>query len=245
MYLLFVGGNCMADYDKAENKARQAYAKIKEKILTLEFLPCQPLREIELSEQLSMSRTPVRAAIAQLISEGFVEEIGPKRNIVSDVSADSFMAIYQVREVLENLCVSLATYAWQDPKEIEKVRDHLKGQLETVNRPPIDSRALLRDDRRFHGLLAEMTRNKLLVQEMMRVYDLYWRYNFYLLHTNRSYQIVMEHMEILEAVEQRNANLAQARMKSHLSYAKDATLLGLARGFDPTHDLGEYFLGST
>ena len=40
------------------SKTKQAYELIKQKILMLEFAPGQPLRELELSEQLSMSRTP-------------------------------------------------------------------------------------------------------------------------------------------------------------------------------------------
>ena len=48
------------------SKTKQAYELIKQKILMLEYAPGQPLRELELSEQLSMSRTPIRAAIERL-----------------------------------------------------------------------------------------------------------------------------------------------------------------------------------
>ena len=50
------------------SKTKQAYELIKQKILMLEYAPGQPLRELELSEQLSMSRTPIRAAIERLLS---------------------------------------------------------------------------------------------------------------------------------------------------------------------------------
>ena len=47
------------------SKTKQAYELIKQKILMLEYAPGQPLRELELSEQLSMSRTPIRAATSR------------------------------------------------------------------------------------------------------------------------------------------------------------------------------------
>ena len=51
------------------SKTKQAYELIKQKILMLEYAPGQPLRELELSEQLSMSRTPIRAAIERLVAD--------------------------------------------------------------------------------------------------------------------------------------------------------------------------------
>lgn len=226
----------MTTYDE-KNKAELAYNQIKEKILSLEFPPRYPLREIELSQLLDMSRTPVRSAIAQLISDGFVEELGPKRNIVSSVSVDSFMSIHQVREVLEDLCVWLAAYAWNDPVEIVKIRSQLQEQITMTEELTIDSRAFLRADRAFHRALADLSRNPLLAQEMMRVYDLYWRYIFYSLHMDASRQIVQDHLDILDAIESRDTGRAKTRMREHLTLAKDSILMGLAKGFEPAREL--------
>jgi len=230
----------MSDYEAIfnnNNKDEQAYNIIKHKILTLEYPPKMLLREIELSEELAMSRTPVRAAITRLISDGFVVELGPRRNMVSDVSVVAFMNIYQVREVLENLCITLACYAWQDPSELQPLRELLNEQSLLTQSPPVESRAFLETDRKFHWLLAKLSRNDLLSQEMMRVYELYWRYNFYSLHRSRPNQIVQEHTAILEAVESRDKAAATACMKDHLLQTKDEILIGLAKGFRPEDEL--------
>lgn len=227
------------DSDKTTNKAELAYEQIKEKILTLEFLPGQPLREVELSEQLSMSRTPVRTAVAQLISDGFVEEIGPKTNIVANVSAEAFMSIYQVRDALEALCVTLASFSWKDAADIQQLKECLQNQIRLAHQETIDSRSFLYEDREFHQKLAQLSQNPLLGQEMLRVYELYWRYNFYSLHANRAFQIVQEHREILEAIEQRDSQRAQISMRTHLSNTKDGILMGLIKGFDPARELSK------
>lgn len=227
----------MTNNDKTENKAEQAYSEIKKRILMLDLPPECPLREIDLSQQLHMSRTPVRAAISRLVAEGFAEETGSNRNVVSHVSADSFMEIYQLRETMEDLCVALASYAWQNSIEIEPLRRIVKEQLVLTKCSSIDSRAFLLTDRRFHYQLAELSQNKLLAQEMMRIYDLYWRYIFYSLYKNRSTQIVQEHMDIISAIERRDGSNARANMKNHLDRAKDEILLGLARNYNPATEL--------
>ena len=241
--------NYKKENGKVSNKDDLAYYRIKEKILTLEYPPLCHLREMELSEELGMSRTPVRIAIARLIADGFVEEIGPKTNIVSKVSPVAFMNVYQVRQNLEDLCVSLATYSWKRPDEIQELRDIVKKQIELSNKPPVESKAFLEIDREFHWMLAKVSCNDCLEQEMMRVYDLYWRYNFYSMHHSRSNQIIQEHLDIIEAIEHRDKNRAQEFMRNHLSQTKDEILMGLAKGFEPTEELTQqtrgYFFGET
>lgn len=219
------------------SKTKQAYELIKQKILMLEFAPGQPLRELELSEQFSMSRTPIRAAIERLVADYFVEETAGKRTIVSGVSVDGFIELYEIREALEMLCVSLAAYAWQDHREIEQARELIQRQFELAGQTPVDSRAVQEVDRAFHRVLAHMSGNKLLERETVWIYDLCLRYIFYSMHLNWSTRIAQEHKDIIDAVERRDSHLAQAHVRNHLSKVKDAVLMGLAKGFDPSVEL--------
>ena len=199
------------------SKTKQAYELIKQKILMLEYAPGQPLRELELSEQLSMSRTPIRAAIERLVADCFVDETAGKRTVVSGVSVDSFVELYEVREAMEMLCVSLAAYAWQDHSQSDAARDLV--------------------DRQFHRALAHLSGNRLLERETVWIYDLCLRYIFYSMHMNWSARIAQEHRDILGAIERRDSQLAQAHVRNHLSKVKDAVLMGLAKGFDPSVEL--------
>lgn len=144
------------------SKTKQAYELIKQKILMLEYAPGQPLRELELSEQLSMSRTPIRAAIERLVADCFVDETAGKRTVVSGVSVDNFVELYEVREAMEMLCVSLAAYAWQDHSQIDAARDLVDRQFELATQTPVDSQAVQAVDREFHRALAHLSGNRLL-----------------------------------------------------------------------------------
>lgn len=222
---------------KSNNKEILAYNFIKDKILSLEYEPGQPLRETELSNEMGMSRTPIRVALTSLTADGFVEELGARTNIVSRVTADSFIQIYQIREALEMLCASVAPYRWNDEKELEDLKNVLSEMTQMSREPAVNSHKFLSADREFHAMLAKMTRNDLLVNEMMNIYDLYWRYNYYSLFYNRANRIVQEHNQILIAVSQRDVALAKEAMHNHLSPAKDDIMIGLANGFNPIDEL--------
>ena len=216
------------------SKTKQAYELIKQKILMLEYAPGQPLRELELSEQLSMSRTPIRAAIERLVADCFVDETAGKRTVVSGVSVDNFVELYEIREAMEMLCVSLAAYAWQDHSQIDAARDLVDRQFELATQTPVDSQAVQAVDREFHRALAG---NRLRERETVGIYDVCLRYPSRSSPMNWSARIAQEHRDILGAIERRDSQLAQAHVRNHLSKVKDAVLMGLAKGFYPSVEL--------
>jgi DNA-binding GntR family transcriptional regulator len=67
-----------------------AYQQIRENIINGHFLPGTLLSENELADQLGMSRTPIRAAISLLETEGFVESIRGRGVFVKEISFREF-----------------------------------------------------------------------------------------------------------------------------------------------------------
>lgn len=218
------------------SKTKQAYELIKQKILMLEYAPGQPLRELELSEQLSMSRTPIRAAIERLVADCFVDETAGKRTVVSGVSVDSFVELYEVREAMEMLCVSLAAYAWQDHSQIDAARDLVDRQFELATQTPVDSQAVQAVDREFHRALAHLSGNRLLERETVWIYDLCLRYIFYSMHMTGP-PASLRNTGTSWAPSSAATASWPAHVRNHLSKVKDAVLMGLAKGFDPSVEL--------
>lgn len=219
------------------SKTQEAYELIKQKILMLDFQPGQPLREIELSEMFAMSRTPIRAAIERLEADCFAEEGCGKGAIVSPVSVDDFMEVYELRDALESLCVSLAAYAWQDRGDLDRARELVQVHVSMAEHTPVDALEVQAVDREFHRLLVRLSGNRLLARELMWVYDLFQRYVFYSMHMSWPARIAREHEDILNAIERRDGQLAQAHVRNHLAKVKDAVLIGLAKGFNPDVEL--------
>src|SRR5256885_1250617 len=80
---------------------QRVHERLREQILSGELDPGAELAEVALSQQLGVSRGPVREALGRLASEGLVT-IRPRRGaVVRSLSAEEFLELYQVREALE------------------------------------------------------------------------------------------------------------------------------------------------
>src|SRR5436190_926107 len=81
---------------------------LRSEILSSRLAPGTELQEVALSEQLGVSRGPIREAIGRLAAEGLVT-VRPRRGaVVTSLSKEEFVEAYQVREALEAFAVQLA-----------------------------------------------------------------------------------------------------------------------------------------
>lgn len=81
--------------------ADQAYQTIKNNIVNLTYPPGMSLTEAMLTEELGMSRNPVRTALKMLQSEGLIVTDYHKSMIVKEISDQDINEIYELREILE------------------------------------------------------------------------------------------------------------------------------------------------
>jgi DNA-binding GntR family transcriptional regulator len=79
----------------------QAYAILREAIVSLRLAPGHPVSESELAAELGVSRTPVREAIIRLADEGLVEVYPQRGSIVSRISVHEVREAQFIREALE------------------------------------------------------------------------------------------------------------------------------------------------
>src|SRR4051794_18673302 len=91
--------------------AARVYAHVKERLLDGSFPGGALLSENELSQQLGLSRTPVRQAFVQLEAEGLLE-LYPKRGaLVVPVAASEIEDVFEARLLVEEHCARRAATA--------------------------------------------------------------------------------------------------------------------------------------
>jgi GntR family transcriptional regulator, vanillate catabolism transcriptional regulator len=151
---------------------QQAVAdKLREMILHGTFEGGDRLLEVPLSEQLEVSRTPVREALITLSDEGLVEYRHNRGYVVRSFTLDDIMNAYVVREALEGLATRILA-----EKGLERT---LKRQLEDcldegdrilgVKRLTKAARKPWGEmNNRFHRLLIESTNNGALIDALSR-----------------------------------------------------------------------------
>src|ERR671935_3026513 len=111
---------------------QRVYEYLRQEILAERLHPGAELQEVPLSEELGVSRGPIREAIGRLAAEGLVT-VRPRRGaVVRSLSKDEFLELYQVREALEMMAVRLAVprLGASDLEELEGLVDEMSGHAE-------------------------------------------------------------------------------------------------------------------
>jgi DNA-binding GntR family transcriptional regulator len=94
--------------DIQKTQAESAADQIRALILNGTLRPGQPLRQEALSEQLNISRTPLRHALQSLAEDGLVEATGYKGARVAKLDQGMVDDLFEMRLLLEPLALSSA-----------------------------------------------------------------------------------------------------------------------------------------
>jgi DNA-binding GntR family transcriptional regulator len=89
-------------------QGERVYAALRAEILDWRLPPGTVLGEVELSQRLGVSRTPVREALPRLAREGLVRMKPGRGAVVSELSMTSIAKLFQMREALETYVARLA-----------------------------------------------------------------------------------------------------------------------------------------
>ena len=144
------------------------FENLREAIVEGGLKPGQRLMEVQLAEQLGVSRTPVREAIRKLELEGLVVMIPRKGAYVANMSLKDVIDVLEIRASLEGLAASLAAerITDEDIKKLENIVEEFKNSINEL-----DVEALLRKDVEFHECICKATNNKKLHQLMNSLWE--------------------------------------------------------------------------
>ncbi len=211
----------MINFDLQNHKPLReiVYEELKRQIMIGEIPPGTRMMEVELADEMGVSRTPVREAIRKLEKEGLVS-IEPRRGAyASEVSIKDMVDVLEVREYLEGMAASLAAVRVTD-EEKETLRlatEKYKKAVEEGNVPEI-----IKFDEEFHKLIVNFSGNKTLVQMVSQVQDLALRFRYiYYDDFTRFKNQPLEHEEIFHAISNGNAEDARLGVLEHISKLKE------------------------
>lgn len=205
--------------NKGENVRDYAYRVILHNIVTLELPPGSTVSENELSEQLKVSRTPVREALLEMRRLGLVEAFPQKGSYVTKIDYNMIDDANFIRLSLENAIVRLACQVGISSRYLKKLHDNLEQQRKYE--PLEDAYAILLElDNAFHRLLFEaVDKNQAgdFLQPQMLHLDRLRNLAFRTLKVSKFNRTVDDHANILYAVEKRDEELAEMVMTKHLT----------------------------
>ena len=204
----------------------RAYRELKELIQSGQLPPQASLSERQLAERLGMSKTPIRAALENLETQGLVAVSPQKGVLVLELSAREVGDLFEVRQAVEPF-VAAQLARRGAPRELrERIKVILKEQRSAVRRE--DAAAATRLDILFHRSLAEGLDNRELSGWLERCFDMLQRSVLRInrLVAGRLGRSTQDHERIADAIFGGDADAAAAEMLSHLRYGRQFLLEG-------------------
>lgn len=94
--------------------------------------PGERLMEIQLAEELGVSRTPIREAIRKLELEGFVVMVPRRGTYVADISLKDIAQVFEIRSALEQLSAGLAAerITPDELEDLERILVEVNGYIQ-------------------------------------------------------------------------------------------------------------------
>lgn len=202
------------------------FENIRQAIVKGIFAPGERLMEIQLADDLGVSRTPVREAIRKLELEGFVVMIPRRGTYVANLSIKDINDVYEIRISLDVLAAGLAAERIE-PEELEELNRLL---LEITKASASGSmEKIVKLDTAFHDVLYKASRNDRLRniinnlrEQITGIRGTSMRY------PGRLADTIEEHRALVDSIAARDSEKAQAAARIHLENAEHTLLKAMA-----------------
>jgi len=214
----------------------RVYETLRAEILDGTLEPGVVLAEIEQSQRLGVSRTPLREALSRLQADGLVRAVGGRGLAVSDVSLEHVQDLFEIREALEVKAARLAARR-RDRATFEALRDEVLRSGERLAVDP-SRRAFYEQTTRMDEAIDEAAGNAYLLASLAGVR----------LHLARIRQLsrddadrlreaTQEHLMIIDAIIEGSETMAAYATELHLHRSLRNILESMPAGADSRLDI--------
>ena len=201
-----------------------AYEYLLNAIMSNELKPGQVIVEQEVSDQLGISRTPIREAFKQLESEGLVHHFPSRGTFVTNLTVQDVEEIFQLREMFELTALKSAIHRITE-EELRYIEGRLRYLDDKKSEEPSTKEEFYGSDRELHELIMKYSGNSRMVKfhrtleaqlERLRRIS-----SMTPMRLSKSRQ---EHLDILNALSDRDLDAATDALRLHLRNIKSSTL---------------------
>ncbi|RCV88014.1 GntR family transcriptional regulator [Billgrantia montanilacus] len=225
------------------SSAQQLRDALEDDIINGRLTPGERLDPEALGREFSVSRTPVREAIQQLVASGLVTVSPKKGTFVARIGIDQLIEMFEVMAELEGMCGRLAARRISE-EELAALREAL-ARCEAAAEAG-DTDEYYYENETFHDCIYTASHNGFLAQEARQLKQRLKPYRRLQLQVRqRMGGSLAEHRKIVAAIEQGEAELAEQSLREHVLIqgerfsdfiASVKKLDASATRLDPSHD---------
>ena len=179
------------------------------------------INEVHLSQQLGVSRTPLREALARLAQEGALRSVPRIGYFVRALKPDEFEQLYEIRPILDPEALRLGGLPSRDRMQrLVEINDAIARAR--------DADTIINLDDDFHLELIADCPNKVLIDLIKQIIQRTRRYEIALMRESRNVAVAMaNHREIMTALRKRDLRAACAALKNNLRTGREPIMAWL------------------
>ena len=210
--------------------SRQVYATLREQISHFARKPYEPISEQALAQELGVSRTPVREALARLSELGFVDIVPQSGSRIAPLRMADLEKSQFLREALELALLNRALERGDRAVLLRRLRTELAIQKALVEAG--DVARFYASDEQFHAAIGEQAGLSAVLPEMARAKTHMDRFRHLMLSGLESLPTILaQHQAIVSAIADDDLPGAIAAMQTHLR--RILAFVGKARAAHP------------
>lgn len=208
--------------EKAETTSDWLFQKLSNQIINGQLKSNEKISEPFIAKTFGTSRAPVREAIRRMEERGLVTRKPHSGCRVALFTIENLLEIFEIRESLEGVACRLAAERMTD-EELAALRVSLEEQLRLSQSGKKLSAENVTRFRDFHYTIARGSRNitlsKLLCEDYYNLINIYRKRYSWIGSNEVRKRSIIEHLRILEALEDRDGTFAEIIMRRHISTA--------------------------
>lgn len=197
----------------ASNTTEHIVVAVTRAIVEHRLLPGAKLVEQKLADRFGVSRTIVRQALFRLSQLKLVRLEQARGAFVAEPSIEEAREVFAVRRMVEGQMVR-QLIAQIRPADLKQLKAHLKAERDAVARIDVATRTKLLFD--FHVCMAQALGNQVLVDLIQELVSRCSLITLMYQSADDAEASNAEHVDILKAIEARDADLAADLIDRHL-----------------------------
>ncbi len=195
-------------------KTEDIYEILKRRIIELDYEPGEVLNEVDVAEEFSISRTPIRKVFQQLSSDNLLNIVPRFGAQVAPIDFMYMKSVFEVTRVLDPFAVRLATKRI-NPKDVERL-DEIVKRLRSYDINKEYKQAII-DDQSFHDIVFKNSLNPCLEETLSDLHSHTERLWHYSQRYFDDIDLFVDSLErILISIKDRDENAAEDHAREHI-----------------------------
>ncbi|AOE84126.1 GntR family transcriptional regulator [Pseudomonas sp. TCU-HL1] len=203
---------------------RYIYEELRKQILTLQLKPGAQLDEVSLAAQFGVSRSPVRDALARLISEGLVTILPNRTTLVTPFEIEEFPKYIAALDLTQRAVTRLAAIN-RTEQDLDRIREANTAYVRALGLGNFQE--MSERNKAFHLEIAKAGRNPYLTnyyEKLLGEGQRLLHLHFDFIVSSQMTRPDEDHDKIIEAIVNRQADEAEAASHEHTLLFRDRFL---------------------